>query len=244
METINIKEEEEEREKVSRILSERLGAHDESRRAAQEKLHEFCEGLRAQIDEFEERANGELEEKFKAEDNRLQTALNELSPDGNDDISKAIQKAKAGLLVMQSYEVVVRGFGEDEGGDEPGRKRMKKAEGGGRRESRMFDLASLCELRTERKVVSMEPIDFEERKPRSLIPSFTEKGELSLSFTFFDEDEVEVLKEVDSPFEVEVKMWKKGHGEDTSRTLTKELTLGVANLFASGAHSRQAQHTA
>ena len=221
METINIKEEE--REKASKILSERLEAHDESRKAAQEKLHNFCEGLRARIDEFEERVNGELEEKFKAEDNRLQTALNGLSPDGNDEISKAIQKAKAELLVIQSYEVVVRDFGEDEGDDEPARKRMKKAEGGGGGESRMLDLASLCELRTERKI-SLKVL--EERKPRSLIPSFKEEGELSLSFAFFDEDEVEVLKEVDSPFEVEAKVWEKGHEEDTSRTPTKELTLG------------------
>ena len=76
------------------------------------------------------------------------------------------------------------------------------------------------------KEASLKFIDFEERKARSLIPSFTEKGELSLSFAFFDEDEVEVLKDVDSPFEVEVKVWEKGYGESTSRTLTKELTLG------------------
>ena len=44
-----------------------------------------------------------------------------------------------------------------------------------------------------------------------MIPSFTEKGELSLSFTFFNEDEVDVLKSVDSLFEVEVKVWEKGH---------------------------------
>ena len=84
-----------------------------------------------------------------------------------------------------------------------------------------------CDLRVV-KEASLESINFEERKPRSLIPSFTEKGELSLSFAFFDEDEAEVLKEVDSPckVKVEVKVWEKGREEDTSRTLTKELTLG------------------
>ena len=76
------------------------------------------------------------------------------------------------------------------------------------------------------KEASLKFMDFEERKPTDLVPSFTEKGELSLSFTFFDEDEVEVLKDVDSPFEVEVKMWKKGHEEKTSKSLTKEFTLG------------------
>ena len=34
------------------------------------------------------------------------------------------------------------------------------------------------------------------------------------------------MKEFDSPFEVEVKIWEKGHEEGTSRTLTKEFTLG------------------
>ena len=34
------------------------------------------------------------------------------------------------------------------------------------------------------------------------------------------------MKEVGSLFEVEAKVWEKGHGEDTSRTFTKGLTLG------------------
>ena len=64
-------EEEEERAKVEKVLSERLEAHDESRRVAQDKLHEICEGLRAQITEFENKTNEELKEKFTAEDRRL-----------------------------------------------------------------------------------------------------------------------------------------------------------------------------
>ena len=60
---------------------------------------------------------------------------------------------------------------------------------------------------------------------QKMIPSFTEKGELSLSFTFFNEDEVDVLKSVDSLFEVEVKVWEKGHEEGASKTLTKTLTF-------------------
>ena len=54
------------------------------------------------------------------------------------------------------------------------------------------------------KEASMKFIDFEERKPTELVPSFTNKGELS--FTFFNEDDVKALKDVDTPFEVEVKM--------------------------------------
>ena len=37
---------------------------------------------------------------------------------------------------------------------------------------------------------------------------------------------MESFKGVDSPFEVEVKIWEKGQGEDTSKTLIEELTLG------------------
>ena len=74
----------EEREEVERALSERIEAHDESRRAAQDRLHEFCEGLRAQVAELKSKVNENLEEKFTEEDRSLQTALNELrSADGS-----------------------------------------------------------------------------------------------------------------------------------------------------------------
>ena len=75
------------------------------------------------------------------------------------------------------------------------------------------------------KEASLKFIDFEEKKSTNIIPSFTEKGELSLSFTFFSEDEVEILKDLDSSFEVEVKMWEKDK-ENTLKTLTRKLTLG------------------
>ena len=40
-----------------------------------------------------------------------------------------------------------------------------------------------------------------------------------MSSAFFDVDEVEVLKSIDSAFEVEVKVWGKGHEEVTLRAL-------------------------
>ena len=196
---------EEERENIKKLLSKRLEIHDESRKAAQEKLHEICEELRAQVDKLGEKINSELEEKFTAEDNRLQTALDELR---SSEDSKMIQKAKAGLLVEQTYNVVERDsddYNEDE------------------QES---IISSLYELKTERNVVYLKLIEFEGRKPANLVPSFTEKGELALSFTFFSEDEVEALKDVDSPFEAEVKVWEKGHEEGTSKTLGKKMILG------------------
>ena len=137
---------EEECDKVSKALSERLEAHDESRKAAQEKLHEACEGLRAQIDRLEESINSELEEKFTAEDNRLQTALSGIRSAEADDVSKMIQKAKAELLVMQSYDVIERNLLEKEDGHKS-------------------NISSLYELKTERRV---SPDIFEERENQQI----------------------------------------------------------------------------
>ena len=80
-------------------MSECLEAHDESRKAAQKNLHKACEGLRAQIKGLEEKVASELEEKFTKEDNRLESAYEDLQMDGGEDISKMIQKAKTELLV-------------------------------------------------------------------------------------------------------------------------------------------------
>ena len=99
--------EDEECEKVERMLSERLEAHDESRRAAQDRLHEFCERLRAQVTDFENRVNGELEKMFTAEDRRLQEALDERRTADSNNAPKVLQRARAELLVKQSYEILL-----------------------------------------------------------------------------------------------------------------------------------------
>ena len=120
-------------------------------------------------------------------------------------IPKKIRKAKTELLVEQTYDVVERNP-DDENEDE--------------QKSRN---SSLYELKTERNASF---VILGERKPTNLIPSFTKKGELSLSFTFFNEDEVRVLKEFNLIFKAELKIWEKSHKEETSKTLTKELNLG------------------
>ena len=51
---------EKECESFEEALSERIEAHDESRAVAQDKLHEFCEGLRAQVAELKSRVNEAL----------------------------------------------------------------------------------------------------------------------------------------------------------------------------------------
>ena len=63
---------------VMKALNERLDSHDNNRKEVQEKLHNICEKWRKEIDDLEDKINSELEAKFKEEDSRLQTALNDL----------------------------------------------------------------------------------------------------------------------------------------------------------------------
>ena len=100
---------EEECEKTERALSERLEAHDKSRRDAQEKFEKTCKRLETSIDELESRTSSELEEKSAAENNRLQSALADLQMDddgSNSNAPEMLQRAKVELLVVQSYVVV------------------------------------------------------------------------------------------------------------------------------------------
>ena len=100
--------EETETETVKVALDKRLEEHDENRKVVLEKMHTACDDLKRQIEEMEERLTRELEKKFKAEDNRLQTALHSISSEkteGTKELSKAMAKAKAELCVKQSYGI-------------------------------------------------------------------------------------------------------------------------------------------
>ena len=141
------------------MLNERIEIHDKSRRAAQDKLHELCEGLRAQVAELKSRVNKELEEKSTAEDRRLQALLSGLRTAGDkSDSPKIVQRAKAELLVMQSYDVVEN--------------HTRIGNGDGKR----FDIKSLYELKTRRKV-SFEIT--KGRKPANLSPHHSQRMETS-----------------------------------------------------------------
>lgn len=117
----------EELENLKQVVSEQLEAHDNGRRDVQEKLAEICGRTRTQVDGFENIINNELEEKCTAEESRLQAVLSNLqmneSLDNPEEASEAIQKAKAELLVVRSYELVEGSLGKppkenNEGEDE------------------------------------------------------------------------------------------------------------------------------
>ena len=103
-------QDEDEWEVVVKALEERLEEHDESRKAVQAELSEFCDGLRRWVNEVERKINSELSVKFEEEDGRLQCALNSVRELSRGDshgeaLSKAVRKARAELLVAQSYEL-------------------------------------------------------------------------------------------------------------------------------------------
>ena len=192
-------------ESIVNALQEHFEKLHESMTAAQEKLDEICKKRRWKSERLEKRINGKLEEIFKAEDARIQSVVKvvkeNIDSEDPEEVKELTRKAKLTLLRNQKYSL------------------WNPSEWARKHPCDNFDL-------TVEREWSLKFIDFEERKPTNLVPSFTKNGELSLSFAFFSEDEVDVLKGVDSPFEVEVKMWEKGHEEDTPKTLTKVLTLG------------------
>ena len=185
-------------ELIPNQLQEHLNRIHEYATTVQEKLTEICNKKRKEGGELETRINGKLEELFKEEDARIQAVVKEVKEKiGSSNFEEAEELTrKARLTLLKNQKYSLK-----------------------------VDLPAIYDLKVI-KEASLKAIDFEERKLTNLIPLFTKKGEFSLSFTFFDEDEVEALKEVDSPFEVEVEVWEKDYKEDTSRTITKKLTLG------------------
>ena len=106
---------EEEVEAIADSLRERLNEHDENRIRVQEKLDKVCSMLRSQLEAMESNVNENLEGNFKNEDATMQETLSgilELSGpnEEKDDAQRAklaqlIRRAKAILLVKQSYEL-------------------------------------------------------------------------------------------------------------------------------------------
>ena len=171
---------------------------NESKDAARDMLAEICNGRRKEAGALERRINGKLEEAFKQEDARVQEVV-KLVRENVD----CRNPAKVKELVRKAQLTLL-----------------------------VNQKYSLCEedslgnydLRVKREA-SLEFIDFEEKKPMDFTASATKKEEITLSFSFFDGDEAEVLKEVDIPSAIEVEIWEKEKENGTSNTLTKEFAL-------------------
>ena len=184
-------------EKIERSLSERLEAHDKSRKDAQERLEDICKGLEASVDELESRTSSELEEKSTAESNRLQNALADLQADDGGISPNADQRAKAVLLAMQSYDVI-------EHNDEVKRKPN-------------FDASSLYELKTEKAFV---PDAVETLKPTGVSATKVGKWKISLKFTCLSPDIMKALSELRIENQIKYKCLLAKKGERYGRFST------------------------
>ena len=200
-------------EYIANKLQEHINKLQESKDVTQEEFAELCNKRRKETEELETRINEKLEEVFNAEDARIQGVVKMIKVNIDSEDPEEVKKLirKAQLTLLKIQKY-------------------------------SLDKRGMCDeydLKVEREA-SLKFIDFEERKSTDLVPSFTEKGELSLSFAFFSEDEVEVLKGVDSPFEVEVTLWEKDKEDGTSKTFTKKIFLGEPVCFRSTFTARTA----
>ena len=187
-------------ERITTILKPNLDKAHESMVAAQDRVVEICRKRREEADGAKERINGRLEELFSKEDARIQEVVKavrgRLDSEDPYEAKELVTRAKITLVTRQKYS-------------------LKEPETGFSLDG--YDLVSTNEI-------TLEHLDFVNRKPTYFKPSFTKDGEVSLSFTFLDEEEKEFLKRFNLPFSVVLKVWEKGH-EDIAETYTKEYSI-------------------
>lgn len=159
----------EEEKAVVKRLEEYLDKHDKNRTTVQNALINICNKLKESIEEMETSINSELEEKYRNEDDRFQEMLAELNKaihtGANDTICALISRAKAALLVTQSYKLAPK-----------------------ERNSNF----SLCGLETKRKV-KWDCIDL--KSPTQLKVRGVASGLVNISFTSLDSETIKVLTE-------------------------------------------------
>lgn len=156
-------------EEVTEILNERLEEHDNNRKVVQDSLHKILNDLRSQIDEFETRISKELEENFTAEDNRLQSILDDLQMNPSD--HRTLKRARAELLMAQSYKIT----------------RVEE-------QNSKFDLASLYKLQIEKRFT---PETIEKRVPTDLQITKVDDGKILIQFSHLSSEEIKVLSQHD-----------------------------------------------
>lgn len=210
-------------EGVVSMLEKQLERLCEHKNAIQNDFTKICTKRWSEADELKERINKELELDFTEEDTRIQEVVKMVRVNihnENPDEIKAIEtKVKLALLTTQKYAIC--DFGESDDPDD----------------LENLDCLDYYDL-SATKEASLKWIDFEERKPTNIAPSFTEKGEFSLSFAFFSDDEINVLRAATNlSLELVIKIWDKGKGEDDAKTLTKSIACGSAQLCFSSSFS-------
>ena len=190
-----------EAERVAGLLEKSLEKTHESVVSAQDRLLEICNKRREEAEEMKKRVNGRLGELFTKEDARLQGVLKEvrekIGSDNPGEVREAVAQAEAALITGLRYSL-----------ENPANELSLDG----------YDLTATEE-------VFLECLGLESRKPANFVPSFSNNGELSLSFAFFSGEEAAFLKPLNLPFMVELTTWEKGN-ESAAETSAKEYSVG------------------
>ena len=189
-------------ETITKSLREHLARISESKVAVLDELSWVCTVRRNEAGSLKAEINDKLEKHFCREDARLQEVVSAIR--GNI-ASRNLEEVKAlgeraRLALLINTKYALK---------KPYRRRP-------------HDL----EVTNE---VSLEFIRFEERKPTNVTVSFTSKTDVSLSFAFFIEDEMNVLNPIHTEFTIEIRLWKKDK-RDNVETFVVNYTLGDDEL--------------
>lgn len=175
-----------EREEALKILNECIEVHNNNRKAALNRLHEICEGMKARIDELENKVTKELDEIFTKEDTRLKNTFNSFKMSTsavNADVHNEIQKATTEFLVMQSYEVTE---GNAAKGHEPS-----------------FDFMKMYEPKIEKYVV---PELLKMKKLTNVhVVNISKNKIISIEFTDFIPEDSNIMIEINAKTQIKYK---------------------------------------
>ena len=191
---------------TTKQLQEHLSRIRESMAAAQEKIVEACTKRRSEAKELEKRVNEKLELVFSQEDARTQESVKRLRESigkgRNEEQEELMKRGRNILLVNQKYDLT----------DSPG--------------SPGINGPGFCVLKVV-KEANLKYIDFESRRPRDLTATLVEKCEMSASFSFFSEEEKEILKPLNLGLNALIEVWEKDkEGEKDPVRFTDKYILG------------------
>ena len=144
------------------------------------------------------------------------------------DAPKAIQRAKAELLVVQSYDVAKHETKEEDFSEFCGLLEEVEEVIPKEENESSFDVSSLYKLKTERKVV---PGIVETLKPTDICALRTGEGMVSLRFTCLGPDVLRVLSECEKDLSIQSKclLTKRGENEGREYDLEEERVMGASH---------------
>ena len=191
------------------MLQEHLSSIHDSVKAAQMELAEICNERRTKVEEMTNRINEKLAPVFAQEDERIQSVVKVVreNVDSDEKADELVLRGKLALITTQKYSVVNKSVGKYPFDD--------------------FDLVVTREI-------SLRDIGFEREKPTNVNAFQTESGDISVSFEFLDNSEIEILNQFDLRCRVEAELWEKDNNhhnntneskENSTKTLTKTFTF-------------------